>query len=80
MVMKTCNICGETKPLDEFSVLERGSWGVTLRVKHAVIINRRNITLRSEMKFSKSNVSGVSALAPIADIRMDLILSNTKSW
>jgi hypothetical protein len=36
--------------------------------------------LRSAMKFSKSNVSGVSALAPTADIRMDFILSNTKSW
>jgi hypothetical protein len=27
MAMKTCNICDETKPLDEFSVLERGSMG-----------------------------------------------------
>jgi hypothetical protein len=25
--MKTCNICGETKPLDKFSVLARGSMG-----------------------------------------------------
>jgi sarcosine oxidase delta subunit len=27
MLMKTCNVCGETKPLDEFSVLEKGSMG-----------------------------------------------------
>lgn len=27
MSMKTCNICGETKPLDAFSVLKKGALG-----------------------------------------------------
>jgi len=60
--------------------LKREHWVVILRVKPAVIFKRRIITWRSTMKFSKSNVSGVSVLAPTVDTRMDLVPNNTKLW
>lgn len=80
MFMKTCNVCGETKPLDAFSVLEKGALGRHPACKECRNLQAKNYYAAKHDEILESNVSGESVLVPTVDTRMDLVPNNTRPW